>query len=169
MNGLLRGRRGARIAAITSGGAIPETANYNVVVEPEGHIVGTLDEDFAVESMAGDIFLLGTNSWRIRRVESGVVRVEDAHGSPPSVPFWNGEGPGRTVELSHEVAVLRHDIDSLDDAAAVAMLQAQCALDRAGAEQAVAYIRGGKAILGVVPTDRRSSRNVFSTKAAGCS
>ena len=153
VNGQLRGRRGARIAAITSGGAIPETANYNVVVEPEGHIVGTLDEDFAVESMAGDIFLLGTNSWRIRRVESGVVRVEDAHGSPPSVPFWNGEGPGRTVELSHEVAVLRNDIDTRDDDDAIAMLQTECALDRAGAEQAVAYIRGGKAILGVVPTD----------------
>ena len=154
VNGQLRGRRGARMAAITSGGAIPETANYNVVVEPEGHIVGTLDEDFAVESMAGDIFLLGTNSWRIRRVESGVVRVEDAHGSPPSVPFWNGESPGRTIELSHGVAELRAEIDARDDASAIEFLETECALDRAGAEQAVAYVRAGKAVLGVVPTDR---------------
>ena len=106
------------MAAITSGGAIPETANYNVVVEPDGHVVGTVDEDFAVESMAGDIFLLGTTSWQIRRVEPGVVRVEDAHGAPPSIPFWNGEGLGRTIELSHEVALLRAAIDERDDAAA---------------------------------------------------
>ncbi len=92
VNDKLRPRRGARLAAITCGGAIPDTANFNVVVEPEGHVVGTLDEDFAIESMAGDIFLLGTNSWKIRRVEAGVVRVEDAHGAPPSIPFWNGEG-----------------------------------------------------------------------------
>ncbi|HEY5425538.1 MAG TPA: DEAD/DEAH box helicase, partial [Candidatus Tumulicola sp.] len=107
VNGMLRARRGARISAITCGGAIPDTANYTVVAEPDGHIVGTLDEDFAVESMAGDIFLLGTNSWKIRRVETGVVRVEDAHGAPPSIPFWNGEGLGRTIELSHEVSTLR--------------------------------------------------------------
>ncbi|MDP9025468.1 MAG: DEAD/DEAH box helicase, partial [Candidatus Eremiobacteraeota bacterium] len=167
VNGNLRGRRGARLAAITSGGAIPETANYNVVVEPEGHIIGTLDEDFAVESMAGDIFLLGTNSWRIRRVESGVVRVEDAHGSPPSVPFWNGEGPGRTVELSHGVAELRGDIDARTDADAVEFLERECALDRAGAEQAVAYVRGGKAILGVVPTDRTIVAERFFDEGGG--
>ncbi len=111
VNGRLRGRKGARMAAITSGGAIPETANYNVVAEPEGIVIGTLDEDFAVESMAGDIFLLGTTSWMIRRVETGVVRVEDAHGAPPSIPFWNGEGLGRTIELSREVAAVRTAID----------------------------------------------------------
>ena len=92
-----------RLAAITSGGAIPENANYLVVAEPEGTTVGTLDEDFAVESMAGDVFLLGTTSWRIRRVEAGRVRVEDAHGAAPSIPFWRGEAPGRTAELSREV------------------------------------------------------------------
>ena len=96
VNGVVRGRRGARLAAITSGGAIPDNANYLVVAEPEGTTVGTVDEDFAVESMAGDIFLLGTTSWRIRRVESGRLRVEDAHGAAPSVPFWLGEAPGRT-------------------------------------------------------------------------
>ena len=99
VNGRVRGRRGARLAAITSGGAIPETANYAVVAEPEGKVVGTLDEDFAVESLAGDVFLLGTTSWRIKRVEPGRVRVEDAHGAPPSVPFWNGEAPGRTLRV----------------------------------------------------------------------
>ena len=96
VNGRVRGRRGARLAAITSGGAIPDTANYSVVAEPDGKVVGTVDEDFAVESLAGDVFLLGTGSWRIKRVEPGRVRVEDAHGAPPSVPFWNGEAPGRT-------------------------------------------------------------------------
>ena len=106
----LRARRGARLAAITSGGAIPETANYAVVVEPEGTVIGTVDEDFAVESMVGDTFLLGTNSWRIRRVESGRVRVEDAKGAPPSIPFWRGEAPGRTRELSEAFSTYREQL-----------------------------------------------------------
>jgi ATP-dependent Lhr-like helicase len=120
--------------------------------------VGTIDEDFAVESMAGDIFLLGQTSWKIRRVEAGKVRVEDAHGAPPSVPFWNGEGLGRTIELSREVAAVRTAIDDRDDDTAKAWLQSACALDAAGAEQAVAYIRAGKAILGAVPTRRVARR-----------
>ena len=153
VNGHVRARRGARMAAITSGGAIPETANYNVVAEPDGTVIGTVDEDFAVESMAGDVFLLGTTSWMIRRVESGVVRVETAHGSPPSIPFWNGEGLGRTIELSHEVAVVRAAIDERNDDDAKAWLQETCAFDLPAAEQAVAYVRAGKAILGAVPTD----------------
>ncbi len=167
VNGRVRARRGARMAAITSGGAIPETANYNVVAEPEGHIVGTLDEDFAVESLAGDVFLLGTNSWRIRRVEPGTVRVEDAHGAAPTVPFWNGEGPGRTIELSHEVAALRANIDERSDADAQDMLVQECGLDRAGAEQAIAYVRAGKKILGVVPTDRTIVAERFFDEGGG--
>ena len=167
VNGRVRARRGARMAAITSGGAIPETANYNVVAEPEGHVVGTLDEDFAVESLAGDVFLLGTNSWRIRRVEPGTVRVEDAHGAAPTVPFWNGEGPGRTIELSHEVAALRAAIDERDDASAQEFLQRECALDRAGAEQVVAYVRAGKKVLGVVPTDRTIVAERFFDEGGG--
>src|SRR5579872_7176202 len=167
VNGRLRGRRGARIAAITSGGAIPETANYNVVAEPDGQVVGTLDEDFAVESMAGDIFLLGTNSWKIRRVEPGVVRVEDAHGAPPSIPFWNGEGPGRTLELSREVSGLRAAIDERGDADAQEFLMRECGLDRAGAEQAVTYVRAGKATLGVVPTDRTIVAERFFDEGGG--
>ncbi|HEY0614073.1 MAG TPA: DEAD/DEAH box helicase, partial [Candidatus Elarobacter sp.] len=167
VNGILRARRGARMAAITSGGAIPETANYNVVVEPDGHVVGTVDEDFAVESMAGDVFLLGTTSWMIRRVESGVVRVENAHGAPPSIPFWNGEGLGRTIELSEEVSLLRAGIDERDDAAACAWLIEECGVDRAGAEQCVAYVRAGKAILGVVPTEKKIVAERFFDEAGG--
>jgi ATP-dependent Lhr-like helicase len=111
INGVLRGRRGARSTAIQCGGAIPEIADYRVIAEPEGAFVGTLDEDFSIESMAGDIILLGTTSWRIKRIESGgIVRVEDAHGLPPTVPFWLGEAPGRTLELSEEVSRLREDI-----------------------------------------------------------
>ena len=111
INHRVKARRGARLAAITSGGAIPETANYAVVAEPEGTVVGSVDEDFAVESLAGDIMLLGNTSWRIKGVERGKVRVEDAHGAPPNIPFWRGEAPSRTAELSAEVARLRSDID----------------------------------------------------------
>src|SRR2546422_9092354 len=114
INGVVRGRRGARLAAITSGGAIPENANYFVIAEPDETIVGTVDEDFAVESLAGDVFLLGTTSWRIRRIEAGRVRVEDAHGAAPSIPFWRGEAPGRTIELSEEVANVRMEIAKRD-------------------------------------------------------
>jgi ATP-dependent Lhr-like helicase len=152
VNERVRARRGSRMAAITSGGAIPETANYNVVAEPDGQVIGTVDEDFAVESMAGDVFLLGTTSWMIRRVESGVVRVENAHGAPPSIPFWNGEGLGRTVELSHEVSIVRRAIDERTNDDAYAWLEQHCAFTRSAAEQATAYVRAGKAILGAVPT-----------------
>lgn len=167
VNGRLRPRRGARLAAITCGGAIPDTAQYRVVVEPEGQTVGTLDEDFAVESMAGDIFLLGTNSWLIRRVEQGVVRVEDAHGAPPSIPFWNGEGPGRTFELSAQVCAVREAIDARDDDAAKRWLLQECALDDAGAEQAIAYVRAGKAALGALPTQSTVVAERFFDEGGG--
>jgi ATP-dependent Lhr-like helicase len=108
--GRLRGRRGARIAALTSGGAIPELGDFRVLAEPDGTLVGTVNEDWAIESMAGDVFLLGTTSWRIRRVEPGVVRVVDAQGAPPSIPFWLGEAPGRTHELSQEVCAVREAV-----------------------------------------------------------
>src|SRR5271165_5237857 len=110
VNGILRGRRGARMTALTSGGTIPDTADYQVVLEPENHVIGTVNEDFAVESMAGDVFQLGNVSYRIQRVERGTVRVEDAHGQPPNIPFWLGEAPGRTDELSASVSRLRSDI-----------------------------------------------------------
>jgi ATP-dependent helicase Lhr and Lhr-like helicase len=115
VNRKLRARRGARLAAITSGGAIPETALFTVVVQPEEVVIGTVDEDFAVESNAGDIMLLGNTSWRITRVEgkTGRVLVEDAHGAPPSVPFWLGEAPSRTAELSQYVSRVREQVSAM--------------------------------------------------------
>src|SRR5207248_9455707 len=110
INQMLRGRRGARITALTSGGTIPDTADYQVLLEPENQVIGTVNEDFAVESLAGDIFQLGNTASRIRRVERGPVRVEDAAGQPPNVPFWLGEAPGRTAELSAAVSRLREEI-----------------------------------------------------------
>ncbi len=166
VNGRVRGRRGARLAAITSGGAIPETANYNVLAEPEGKVVGTLDEDFAVESLAGDVFLLGTTSWRIKRVEPGRVRVEDAHGAPPSVPFWNGEAPGRTFELSEAVGEVREEIASNFDRA-FSFLTEECGLDAAGAKQAIAYIQAGVASLNALPTQQTVVAERFFDEAGG--
>ena len=156
VNGKLKARRGARLAALTSGGAIPELGDYRVLAEPDNVLVGTVNEDWAIESMAGDVFLLGTTSWRIRRVEPGVVRVEDAHGAPPSVPFWLGEAPGRTRELSEEVSALRAavavQLNSGDQAAVVSWLIAECGIGEAAAETIVAYLATGLAQLGVLPT-----------------
>ncbi|HXH09722.1 MAG TPA: DEAD/DEAH box helicase [Alphaproteobacteria bacterium] len=156
VHGRLRGRRGARLSAITSGGAIPDTADYDVIEEPAETFVGTVNEDFAVESLAGDIFLLGNRSWRIRRVEAGRVRVEDAQGAPPTIPFWLGEAPGRTVELSQAVAELREQVAARLSKPDVAQqwLQAETGVDAAGAEQMVAYIAQTVSVLGVVPTQR---------------
>jgi ATP-dependent helicase Lhr and Lhr-like helicase len=167
VNGMVRARRGARLAAITSGGAIPENALYSVVAMPEGTVVGTIHEDFAVESLAGDVFLLGNTSWRVRRVQqSGTVLVEDAQGAAPSVPFWLGEAPARTRELSEEVAALRQRISAFTSGVvpgadrhsspqvseAVSWLKAECGVDEAGAEQIVEYVVAGRAVLGAVPT-----------------
>ena len=183
VNRRLRARRGARLAAITSGGAIPETALFTVVAEPEGLVVGTLDEDFAVESNAGDIMLLGNTSWRIRRVEgkSGRVLVEDAHGAPPSVPFWRGEAPARTQELSAHVADLRQQISDMlpnlspvgisqkipEVAETVAWLKEECGLDDSGAEQMIEYILQGRAVLGAVPTQTTIVAERFFDEGGG--
>ena len=164
VNHRVRGRRGARLAAITSGGAIPDNANYLVVAEPEGATVGTVDEDFAVESMAGDVFLLGNTSWRIRRIEKGRVRVEDAHGAAPSIPFWNGEAPGRTAELSAEVSRLRADI--LADPEPGWLLR-EAGLDRLGADQAIAYVQSGARALGVLPATAHVVAERFFDEGGG--
>ena len=148
VHGIIRGRRGARLAAITSGGAIPDNAQFLVLAEPDETVVGTLDEDFAVESMSGDVFMLGSTSWRIRRVEAGRVRVEDAKGAAPTIPFWRGEAPGRTWELSAAVSDLRTKILEMG----IDFLINECYLDKAGAEQAVLYVRAGAAALGALPT-----------------
>ena len=156
VTGRLRGRRGARLAALTSGGAIPELGEYRVLAEPDATLVGTVNEDWAIESMAGDVFLLGTASWRIRRVEPGIVRVTDARGAPPSVPFWLGEAPGRTRELSEEVCALRQAVASVltasQPADAVGWLELECGIGSAAAETIVAYLGTGLAQLGVLPT-----------------
>src|SRR5213075_2245016 len=111
VNHRVRGRRGSRLVALTSGGAIPDNTDFRVVLEPSETFIGTVNEDFAIESLAGDIFQLGNASWKILRVNSGQVRVEDAHGQPPSIPFWLGEAPGRTKELSAAVSDLREEIE----------------------------------------------------------
>lgn len=181
VNGVVRARRGSRLAAITSGGAIPENSLYTVVAEPEGTVVGTVDEDFAVESLAGDIMLLGNTSWRIRRVQSGSVLVEDAQGAPPSVPFWRGEAPARTDELSTHVSRLREKISALvprsasnsdgqpakEFADAVSWLKLECGLDDAGAEQAVEYVVTGRALLGAVPTQTTVIAERFFDESGG--
>ena len=153
VHGIVRGRRGARLAAITSGGAIPDNAQYLVLAEPDETIVGTLDEDFAVESLAGDVFLLGTTSWRIRRVEAGRVRVEDARGAAPT--FRSGAARRRAARPNCPSAVsqLREDDPSEVRAATAGrnFLMAECGLDRRGAEQAALYVRAGAAALGALP------------------
>ena len=166
VNGRVKGRRGARLAAITSGGAIPENANYTVVAEPDNKTVGTLDEDFAIESLVGDVFLLGTQSWRIKRVEPGRVRVHDAHGAAPSIPFWLGEAPGRSRELSAEVANLRERIAASQEPAP-AFLMSECGLDEGGATQAAAYVHAGIAGLGVLPTQTTVVAERFFDQAGG--
>jgi len=183
VNRKLRARRGARLAAITSGGAIPETALFSVVAEPDGVMIGTLDEDFAVESNAGDIVLLGNTSWRIRRVEgkSGRVLVEDAHGAPPSVPFWLGEAPARTQELSLHVAELRREISERTSgispvalspktppvAETIAWLSHECGVCESGASQSIQYIVEGRAVLGTVPTQETIIAERFFDEGGG--
>jgi ATP-dependent helicase Lhr and Lhr-like helicase len=152
----LRARRGARLTAVTSGGTIPDTADYLVVLEPQATIVGTVNEDFAVESMAGDIFQLGNTSYRIIRVERDRVRVEDAQGAPPSIPFWLGEAPGRSNELSLGVSRLREEVVARFDAggaqAAFDWLREVLGLNEAAAQQIVEYLAKAKIALGVLPT-----------------
>jgi ATP-dependent Lhr-like helicase len=158
VNGVLRPRRGARLTATTSGGAIPELADYRVVLEPEETLVGTVNEDWAIESMAGDVFLLGSHTWRIRRIESGTVRVVDADGASPTVPFWLGEAPARTDELSLSVSGLREEIERWLEksvTAAVEWLKEAAGVDGRAAEQIVAYLATAKTELGALPTAGR--------------
>jgi len=154
--GMLRGRRGARLAAILSGGAIPDNNNYAVVQWPDETKVGEVDEDFAIDSSAGDIFQLGNTAWRIRRIEAGRVLVEDAKGQPPTIPFWFGEAPARTRELSDEVSDLRGAIDGKltagdDPDVIAAWLAAEVSMALRAAQQIVAYLAAGRAALGALP------------------
>ncbi|MFT3742303.1 MAG: DEAD/DEAH box helicase [Gammaproteobacteria bacterium] len=175
VNGMIRARRGSRMIAITCGGAIADNGLFTVVTEPDETVVGTLDEDFAVESNRGDIMLLGTTSWRILRVESGRGRVivENAQGAPPSVPFWRGEAPARTAELSAEVAQLRQTLSDLlpaerdANSEAIAWLVEHCGVSTEGAEQMIHYLRQGRTALGTVPTQNRIIAERFFDEAGG--
>jgi len=170
VNRRLKARRGARLAALTSGGAIPDVGDYRVILEPTETFVGTLNEDFAIESMPGDIFQLGNSSYLIRKIESGQVRVVDAQGQPPSIPFWTGEAPGRTPELSVQVSRLRQDIaDRLGNTGeAIAWLGAEIpGLSEAAARQIVEYLDASHKILGVIPTQQTLVLERFFDEAGG--
>ncbi|HUK22400.1 MAG TPA: DEAD/DEAH box helicase [Gemmatimonadales bacterium] len=169
VNRRLRGRRGARLAAITSGGAIPDVGDYRVILEPTDTFVGTLNEDFAIESMPGDIFQLGNSSYLIRKIESGQVRVSDAQGQPPSIPFWIGEAPARTDELSREVSRLRGELDERlrDPAQAIIWLEQSVGLTEAAARQIVDYLEASRKILGVIPTQQTLVLERFFDEAGG--
>ena len=176
----VRGRRGARMLALTSGGAIPEVADYRVLLQPEDTFIGTLNEDFAIESMAGDVFQLGNASWQVLQVGTGVIRVADAKGAPPNIPFWLGEAPARSDELSREVSDLRGEVEARlapdpvdnEDAASVisgaaAWLQDETGAEKGAAEQAVAYLAETRSALGAVPTQRTLVLERFFDESGG--
>jgi len=171
INGEVEGRRGARLASLTSGGAIPEIADYRVVADPDDMFIGTVGEDWATESMPGDIFLLGTHSWQIRRIEPGVVRVVDAGGQPPTLPVWLGEAPARTQELSEEVSALRagvqQRIEQSGPRSAVAWVIETCGIDPVAAEMIVAYLAAALAMLGDLPTTDRLVIERFFDQTGG--
>jgi ATP-dependent helicase Lhr and Lhr-like helicase len=155
VNGVLRGRKNARLTAIMNAGAIPDQFDYDVILEPEGNFIGSLNEDFAFESMAGDIFQLGNASYRILRVERGTVRVEDARGQPPTIPFWLGQAPGRSDELSHSVSRLRAEIDARLEhgiPATTEWLRNELGLNAAVAQQLTDYLAAARAALDTLPT-----------------
>ncbi|MFZ2315468.1 MAG: DEAD/DEAH box helicase [Gammaproteobacteria bacterium] len=172
VNGQVKGRRGARLTAITNGGAIPDNALFTVIDEPTGNMVGTLSEDFAVESHRDDIILLGSTSWRIRKIESdtGRLLVEDAHGAPPNVPFWLGEAPGRTIELSERLSQLREAIDShlsKSQLSTSAWLQKNCHVSPYAAEQIIKYFLQAKAVLGSIPSQTNIIAERFFDEGGG--
>jgi ATP-dependent Lhr-like helicase len=165
----LRARRGARLIAITNGGAIPETADYDVIEAPQETFVGKVNEDFAIESLAGDIFLLGNRSWRIRRVSAGKVWVEDARGAPPSIPFWLGEAPGRTCELSLAVSELRQEVGSRlpDVSSTIRWLRDDADIPEGAAQQIASYVCETRSALGCLPTMERIVAERFFDEAGG--
>jgi ATP-dependent Lhr-like helicase len=170
LNRKIRSRKGARMSAIVNGGAIPEVFDYRVVLEPDGHSIGTLNEDFAIESLPGDVFQLGNASWRILRIGNGVVRVADAQGQPPSMPFWLGEAPARSDEMSVAVSQLRAAVafeleSGLEHA--VRFLKAQYLLGDAAAEQIAQYLDEGRRSLGVVPTMQVIALERFFDESGG--
>ncbi|HEY3915969.1 MAG TPA: helicase-related protein, partial [Verrucomicrobiae bacterium] len=173
VNHRIRGRRGSQLVALTSGGAIPDNGDYRVVAEPGDTFVGTVNEDFAVESMAGDIFQLGNTSWKVIQIVAGTVRVEDAHGQPPGIPFWLGEGAARTVELSGAVSKLRDEVQIIlerssgDVAQLMAWFIAEMKISEAGARQLAEYFGAGYKALGVIPSQKRIVMERFFDESGG--
>jgi ATP-dependent Lhr-like helicase len=172
VNHALRGRRGARLTAITSGGTIPDNADYRVVMEPENVFIGTVNEDFAVESLAGDVFQLGNRSYQILRVERGTVRVEDAHGQPPSIPFWLGEAPGRSDELSASVSRLRQEFAAHLTAdpsgeAVLRWLTEEIGITEPPARLLVEYLAAANGALGCLPTQETLIFERFFDESGG--
>jgi ATP-dependent Lhr-like helicase len=172
VNRVLKGRRGARLTALTSGGAIPDTADYQVLLEPESQIIGTVNEDFAVESMAGDVFQLGNLSYRILRVERGTVRVEDAHGMPPTIPFWLGEAPGRSNELSYAVSRFRGSLEARLEKdpggeEALRWLVHDEGVTEPAAKQVVEYLAAARGALTCLPTQETIIFERFFDEAGG--
>src|SRR5205807_1915697 len=170
VNHRVKGRRGARLTALTSGGTIADNADYQVILEPQAQFIGTVNEDFAVESLQGDVFQLGNVSYRILRVEQGRIRVEDARGEPPSIPFWLGEAPGRTDELSASVSRLRGELEAQLDRgleAACAWLSTTTGMSAPAAQQLVNYLAAGRAALGALPTQQTLIFERFFDEAGG--
>jgi len=173
VNQRVRGRRGARLVALTSGGAIPDNGDYRVVVEPGDTFVGTVNEDFAVESMAGDIFQLGNTSWKVLQVIAGTVRVVDAQGQPPGMPFWLGEGPARTAELSSAVAKLRDEIQTIIEQTSdsvkqlTAWLVAETGISEIAAGQLAEYFSATYKALGVIPSQKKIVLERFFDESGG--
>ncbi|HEB91320.1 MAG TPA: DEAD/DEAH box helicase, partial [Deltaproteobacteria bacterium] len=171
IGGMLRARRGARLAALTSGGAIPEVADFRVVADPDETFIGTVGEDFAIDSLPGDVFLLGSATWRIRRVESGKVRVVDAEGATPNIPFWAGEAPARTEELSDEVSALRAALEPIlergDESEACRWLLEEAGVGADAALQIVRYLAVSRTALGALPTRDRLVLERFFDEAGG--
>lgn len=169
----LRGRRGAKLTAVTSGGTIPDNADYSVLLEPQSLNIGSVNEDFAVESIAGDIFQLGNTSYRILRVEPGKVRVEDAHGQPPTIPFWLGEAPGRSAELSFAVARFQGQLDALLGATpgnlqpALDWLTGTLGLNLASAEQLLDYLARARLALSALPSQDTLIMERFFDESGG--
>lgn len=166
---VLKARRSARLTAVTSGGAIPETADYRVVTE-EGTLVGTVNEDFAIESLAGDVFLLGNTSWRVLHVRGGEVLVRDAEGAPANVPFWLGEAPGRTIELSEEVSRLREELAQAltqGQEAGAAWIKKECGVEEWPAQQAALYAAAQIAAVGFLPTQKQILFERFFDESGG--
>ncbi|CAM2068294.1 DEAD/DEAH box helicase [Sulfidibacter corallicola] len=169
VNGMIKGRKGARLAALTSGGAIPDLADYQVLLEPSGTFIGTLNEDFAIESMPGDVFQLGNNSWRIRKIDTGRVLVEDAQGQPPSIPFWLGEAPSRGQELSLAVSQFREESTRYlgDPKAFTQWIVAQVPMPDCTAEQLHDYLAATQKALGAMPSQNHLVLERFFDESGG--